>query len=147
MFRFRQCHGSVGRCYAEFSAFQLGHQRACPGAPAGAAVRHLRTTRAEDAEQKGKEHRLSSVSVWHLFVEQVVEDTDELSRAAWVSAQQRVNLNRLRVATADCSPALCCQRANSLDTTVFLDANKVLHYQVGHGKVISMPVVNFPAFR
>lgn len=63
---------------------------------------------------------------------QVMEDTDKLSQAAWVCMQQRANVNRLVIARQDSSPALCCQRAHILDTTVFVEANKVLQYQVSN---------------
>lgn len=60
----------------------------------------------------------------------VAEDTAKISRSAWVTTQQRVNLNKLIVSRPDCSPAACCQRANYLESTLFVDANKILQYQV-----------------
>lgn len=46
-----------------------------------------------------------------------------------MSTQQRANVNRLAIARPDSSPSLCCQRAHILDTTIFVDANKILQYQ------------------
>jgi hypothetical protein len=61
---------------------------------------------------------------------QVISGSSRLAQLAWVTAQQRDNLNRLIVAHPDCSPAICCQRANTLDNTVFVDGYKVLGFQV-----------------
>ncbi|XP_066994190.2 GTPase-activating protein and VPS9 domain-containing protein 1 isoform X2 [Anabrus simplex] len=55
--------------------------------------------------------------------------SSKLAQLAWVTAQQRDNLNRLIVARPDCSPAICCQKANTLDSTVFVDGYKVLGFQ------------------
>ncbi|XP_063231797.1 GTPase-activating protein and VPS9 domain-containing protein 1 isoform X2 [Bacillus rossius redtenbacheri] len=59
----------------------------------------------------------------------VVSVSSRLAQLAWVTAQQRENLNRLVVARPDCTPAICCQRANTLETTVFVDGCKVLGFQ------------------
>lgn len=61
---------------------------------------------------------------------QVISGSSRLAQLAWVTAQQRDNLNRLIVAHPDCTPAICCQRANTLDNTVFVDGYKVLGFQV-----------------
>lgn len=61
--------------------------------------------------------------------EKVISGSSKLAQLAWVRAQQRDNLNRLIVADPDCTPAICCQRANTLDKTVFVDGYKVLGFQ------------------
>ena len=55
--------------------------------------------------------------------------SSDLAQQAWVTAQQRVNLNRLIVARPDCTPASCCQRANALENSHFIDAYKHFQYQ------------------
>ncbi|XP_069695345.1 GTPase-activating protein and VPS9 domain-containing protein 1 [Periplaneta americana] len=61
--------------------------------------------------------------------EKVITGSSRLAQLAWVTAQQRDNLNRLIVARPDCTPAACCKRANTLDSTVFVDGYKVLGFQ------------------
>ncbi|XP_012287140.1 GTPase-activating protein and VPS9 domain-containing protein 1 isoform X2 [Orussus abietinus] len=61
--------------------------------------------------------------------EKVLYISSDLAQQAWVTAQQRVNLNRLIVARPDCTPASCCQRANTLENSHFVDAYKHLRYQ------------------
>lgn len=65
-----------------------------------------------------------------LFIFQVISGSCRLAQLAWVTAQQRDNLNRLIVAHPDCTPAVCCRKANTLDSTVFVDGYKVLGFQV-----------------
>ncbi|RZF42444.1 hypothetical protein LSTR_LSTR012632 [Laodelphax striatellus] len=72
---------------------------------------------------------LSEQSRLHELNEKVVCASSKLAQLAWVSAQHRLNLNRLVLSRPDCSPAACCQRADSLDSTEFIDAYKVLGYQ------------------
>lgn len=55
--------------------------------------------------------------------------SSDLAQQAWVTDQQRVNLNRLIVARPDSTPASCCQRANALENSHFVDAYKHLRYQ------------------
>lgn len=55
--------------------------------------------------------------------------SSQLAQQAWITAQQRVNLNRLIVARPDCTPASCCLRANALENSHFIDAYKYLRYQ------------------
>ncbi|XP_012231698.1 GTPase-activating protein and VPS9 domain-containing protein 1 isoform X2 [Linepithema humile] len=59
----------------------------------------------------------------------VLHISSELAQQAWVTAQQRVNLNRLIVARPDCTPASCCLKANALENSHFIDAHKYLRYQ------------------
>ncbi|KAG8264091.1 GTPase-activating protein and VPS9 domain-containing protein 1 [Homalodisca vitripennis] len=61
--------------------------------------------------------------------EKVVLTSSRLAQLAWIVFQQRVNLHRLVLSRPDCSPAMCCQRADSLESTQFVDAHKVLGYQ------------------
>ncbi|XP_019699609.1 receptor-mediated endocytosis protein 6 homolog isoform X3 [Harpegnathos saltator] len=61
--------------------------------------------------------------------ERVLCVSSQLAQQAWVTAQQRVNLNRLIVARPDCTPASCCLRANALENSHFIDAYKYLRYQ------------------
>lgn len=64
-----------------------------------------------------------------LLNEKVLSLSSDLAQHAWVTDQQRVNLNRLIVARPDCSPASCCQRANTLEHSHFVDGFKHLRYQ------------------
>ncbi|XP_026825737.1 GTPase-activating protein and VPS9 domain-containing protein 1 isoform X3 [Ooceraea biroi] len=61
--------------------------------------------------------------------ERVLYMSSQLAQQAWITAQQRVNLNRLIVARPDCTPASCCLRANALENSHFIDAYKYLRYQ------------------
>ncbi|KAL2750898.1 receptor-mediated endocytosis protein 6 [Vespula maculifrons] len=61
--------------------------------------------------------------------EKVLYMSSDLAQQAWVTAQQRVNLNRLIVARPDCTPASCCYKANTLENSNFIDAYKHLNYQ------------------
>ena len=54
--------------------------------------------------------------------------SSDVAQQAWVTAQQRVNLNRLIVARPDSTPASCCQRANALENCHFIDAYKHFQY-------------------
>ncbi|XP_011314268.1 GTPase-activating protein and VPS9 domain-containing protein 1 [Fopius arisanus] len=64
-----------------------------------------------------------------LLNEKVLSLSSDLAQQAWITDQQRVNLNRLIVARPDCSPASCCQRSNTLESSHFVDAFKHLRYQ------------------
>ena len=50
-----------------------------------------------------------------------------------------MNLNRLIVSRPDCTPASCCQRANVLENSRFIDAFKYLHYQpcIAYGEFLN----------
>ncbi|OXU23185.1 hypothetical protein TSAR_004014 [Trichomalopsis sarcophagae] len=71
--------------------------------------------------------------------ERVLCLSSDLAQQAWITAQQRVNLNRLIVARPDCTPASCCQRANVLENSRFIDAFKQLRYQpcIAYGEFLS----------
>lgn len=64
--------------------------------------------------------------------------SSDLAQQAWITAQQRVNLNRLIVARPDCTPASCCHKANTLENSRFVDAYKQLRYQtcVAYGEFL-----------
>ncbi|XP_076183626.1 GTPase activating protein and VPS9 domains 1 isoform X2 [Ptiloglossa arizonensis] len=61
--------------------------------------------------------------------EKVLYASSNLAQQAWITAQQRVNLNRLIMSRPDCTPASCCQKANTLENSRFVDAYKYLRYQ------------------
>ncbi|XP_031844110.1 GTPase activating protein and VPS9 domains 1 isoform X2 [Nomia melanderi] len=61
--------------------------------------------------------------------EKVLYASSNLAQQAWITAQQRVNLNRLIMSRPDCTPASCCQKANTLENSHFIDAYKYLRYQ------------------
>ncbi|XP_076233243.1 GTPase activating protein and VPS9 domains 1 isoform X2 [Calliopsis andreniformis] len=61
--------------------------------------------------------------------EKVLYASSNLAQQAWITAQQRVNLNRLIMSRPDCTPASCCQKANALENSHFVDAYKYLRYQ------------------
>ncbi|XP_044595609.1 GTPase-activating protein and VPS9 domain-containing protein 1 isoform X2 [Cotesia glomerata] len=61
--------------------------------------------------------------------EKVLYVLSDLAQLTWVTDQQRVNLNKLIVSRPDCTPALCCQRANALENSQFLGAYKCIRYQ------------------
>nr|XP_033321965.1 GTPase-activating protein and VPS9 domain-containing protein 1 [Megalopta genalis] len=61
--------------------------------------------------------------------EKVLYASSNLAQQAWITAQQRVNLNRLIMSRPDCTPASCCQKANTLENSHFVDAYKYLRYQ------------------
>lgn len=58
--------------------------------------------------------------------------SNELFQLAWICAQQRQNLNSLILSRPDTGPSVCCQKANSLENTKFVDAHKAkgIKYQV-----------------
>ncbi|GLH08502.1 Uncharacterized protein GBIM_13724 [Gryllus bimaculatus] len=71
--------------------------------------------------------------------EKVLCASSKLAQLAWVTAQQRENLNRLIVARPDCTPAACCQKATAIEATDFVDAYKVLGFQesLAYGELLS----------
>nr|XP_034194503.1 GTPase-activating protein and VPS9 domain-containing protein 1 [Osmia lignaria]XP_034194504.1 GTPase-activating protein and VPS9 domain-containing protein 1 [Osmia lignaria] len=64
-----------------------------------------------------------------LLNEKVLYASSNLAQQAWITTQQRVNLNRLIMSRPDCTPASCCQRANTLENSHFIDVYKYLRYQ------------------
>ncbi|KAK1119373.1 hypothetical protein K0M31_013207 [Melipona bicolor] len=61
--------------------------------------------------------------------EKVLYASSNLAQQAWITAQQRVNLNQLIMSKPYCTPASCCQRANTLENSNFIDVYKYLRYQ------------------
>ncbi|XP_017887032.1 GTPase-activating protein and VPS9 domain-containing protein 1 isoform X2 [Ceratina calcarata] len=59
----------------------------------------------------------------------VLYASSNLAQQAWITAQQRVNLNQLIMSKPYCTPASCCQRANILESPNFVDVYKYLNYQ------------------
>uniref|UniRef100_A0A671KCS8 GTPase-activating protein and VPS9 domain-containing protein 1 n=1 Tax=Sinocyclocheilus anshuiensis TaxID=1608454 RepID=A0A671KCS8_9TELE len=60
---------------------------------------------------------------------EVLKTAERLYRAAWIAKQQRINLDRLILTSAEASPAECCQHANVLEDTQFVDGYKTLGFQ------------------
>ncbi|MBN3299563.1 GAPD1 protein, partial [Amia calva] len=60
---------------------------------------------------------------------EVLKTAEKLYRAAWISKQQRINLDRLILTSAEASPAECCQHAKVLEDTQFVDGYKTLGFQ------------------
>lgn len=81
--------------------------------------------------------------IFYLFCFQVIQSASQLAQLAWIKSQQRINLDRLILAKPDCSPDVCCLRANTLDQTQFIDAYKVLGYQVGFMMEVIIRTMNF----
>ncbi|XP_010147576.1 PREDICTED: GTPase-activating protein and VPS9 domain-containing protein 1 isoform X1 [Eurypyga helias] len=59
----------------------------------------------------------------------VLKTAEKLYRTAWISKQQRINLDRLIITSAEASPAECCQHAKILEDTQFVDGYKQLGFQ------------------
>ncbi|XP_014735527.1 PREDICTED: GTPase-activating protein and VPS9 domain-containing protein 1 isoform X6 [Sturnus vulgaris] len=59
----------------------------------------------------------------------VLKTAERLYRTAWISKQQRINLDRLIITSAEASPAECCQHAKILEDTQFVDGYKQLGFQ------------------
>uniref|UniRef100_A0A3P9K0U3 GTPase-activating protein and VPS9 domain-containing protein 1 n=1 Tax=Oryzias latipes TaxID=8090 RepID=A0A3P9K0U3_ORYLA len=59
----------------------------------------------------------------------VLKTAERLYRAAWIAKQQRINLDRLILTSAEASPAECCQHAKMLEDTQFVDGYKTLGFQ------------------
>ncbi|KOC65886.1 GTPase-activating protein and VPS9 domain-containing protein 1 [Habropoda laboriosa] len=71
--------------------------------------------------------------------EKVLYASSNLAQQAWITAQQRVNLNQLIMSKPYCTPASCCQRANTLENSHFIDVYKYLRYQacLSYGEFLS----------
>ncbi|XP_035591811.1 GTPase-activating protein and VPS9 domain-containing protein 1-like isoform X3 [Oncorhynchus keta] len=81
---------------------------------------HLKQERLYVASEKQLIQRLNG---------DVLKTAERLYRAAWITKQQRINLDRLILTSADASPAECCQHAKVLEDTQFLDGYKTLGFQ------------------
>ncbi|KAG7332285.1 hypothetical protein KOW79_004119 [Hemibagrus wyckioides] len=59
----------------------------------------------------------------------VLKTAERLYRTAWIAKQQRINLDRLILTSAEASPAECCLHAKVLESTQFVDGYKTLGFQ------------------
>uniref|UniRef100_A0A671EY62 GTPase activating protein and VPS9 domains 1 n=1 Tax=Rhinolophus ferrumequinum TaxID=59479 RepID=A0A671EY62_RHIFE len=68
----------------------------------------------------------------------VLKTAEKLYRTAWIAKQQRINLDRLIITSAEASPAECCQHAKILEDTQFVDGYKQLGFQeTAYGEFLS----------
>ncbi|TTB27308.1 GTPase-activating protein and VPS9 domain-containing protein 1 [Bagarius yarrelli] len=81
---------------------------------------HLKQERLYVASEKQLIQRLNC---------EVLKTAERLYRAAWIAKQQRINLDRLILTSADASPAECCLHAKVLESTQFIDGYKTLGFQ------------------
>uniref|UniRef100_A0A1A7XB16 GTPase-activating protein and VPS9 domain-containing protein 1 n=1 Tax=Iconisemion striatum TaxID=60296 RepID=A0A1A7XB16_9TELE len=81
---------------------------------------HLKQERLYVSSEKQLIQRLNS---------DVLKTAERLYHAAWIAKQQRINLDRLILTSADASPAECCQHAKMLEDTQFIDGYKTLGFQ------------------
>ncbi|XP_053727224.1 GTPase-activating protein and VPS9 domain-containing protein 1 isoform X1 [Synchiropus splendidus] len=80
---------------------------------------HLKQERLYVASEKQLIQRLNT---------DVLKTAERLYRAAWIAKQQRINLDRLILTSAEASPAECCQHAKMLEDTQFVDGYKSLGF-------------------
>ncbi|KAI5937938.1 GTPase-activating protein and VPS9 domain-containing protein 1 [Manis javanica] len=72
------------------------------------------------------------------FEDDVLKTAEKLYRTAWIAKQQRINLDRLIITSAEASPAECCQHAKILEDTQFVDGYKQLGFQeTAYGEFLS----------
>ncbi|XP_051950401.1 GTPase-activating protein and VPS9 domain-containing protein 1 isoform X5 [Xyrauchen texanus] len=81
---------------------------------------HLKQERLYVASEKQLIQRLNN---------EVLKTAEKLYRTAWIAKQQRINLDRLILTSAEASPAECCQHAKVLEDTQFVDGYKTLGFQ------------------
>ncbi|XP_060737427.1 GTPase-activating protein and VPS9 domain-containing protein 1 isoform X5 [Tachysurus vachellii] len=81
---------------------------------------HLKQERLYVASEKQLIQRLNC---------EVLKTAERLYRAAWIAKQQRINLDRLILTSAEASPAECCLHAKVLESTQFVDGYKTLGFQ------------------
>ncbi|KAJ8413802.1 hypothetical protein AAFF_G00064000 [Aldrovandia affinis] len=81
---------------------------------------HLKQERLYVASEKQLIQRLNA---------EVLKTAEKLYRSAWIAKQQRINLDRLILTSAEASPAECCQHAKVLEDTQFVDGYKTLGFQ------------------
>lgn len=53
-----------------------------------------------------------------------------MAQEAWITTQQRINLNKLVISNPDCTPADCCEIAHNLDDAHFIEAHESIGYEV-----------------
>ncbi|XP_018408804.1 PREDICTED: GTPase-activating protein and VPS9 domain-containing protein 1 [Nanorana parkeri] len=83
-------------------------------------ARHLKQERLYVNSEKQLIQRLNA---------DVLKTAEKLYRTSWISKQQRINLDRLILTSAEASPAECCQHAKLLEDTQFVDGYKHLGFQ------------------
>ncbi|KAM4696942.1 GTPase-activating protein and VPS9 domain-containing protein 1 isoform 2-T2 [Rhinophrynus dorsalis] len=83
-------------------------------------ARHLKQERLYVNSEKQLIQRLNA---------DVLKTAERLYRTSWISKQQRINLDRLILTSAEASPAECCQHAKVLEDTQFVDGYKQLGFQ------------------
>ena len=83
-------------------------------------ARHLRQERLYIQHEKNQLQELN---------EKVKLTSERLAHSSWIAHNQRQNLDDMILSRPDCSPAVCCQRANLLQAVKFQDAYKQLNYQ------------------
>ncbi|XP_073446842.1 GTPase-activating protein and VPS9 domain-containing protein 1 isoform X4 [Dendrobates tinctorius] len=83
-------------------------------------ARHLKQERLYVNSEKQLIQRLNA---------DVLKTAEKLYRTSWISKQQRINLDRLILTSAEASPAECCQHAKELEDTQFVDGYKQLGFQ------------------
>ncbi|KAJ8396624.1 hypothetical protein AAFF_G00016900 [Aldrovandia affinis] len=82
-------------------------------------AQHLKRERLYVSSEKQLIQRLNA---------DVLKTAERLHRAAWIAKQQRINLDRLILTSAEASPAECCQHARALEDAQFLDGYKALGF-------------------
>ncbi|XP_018085072.1 GTPase-activating protein and VPS9 domain-containing protein 1-like isoform X10 [Xenopus laevis] len=83
-------------------------------------ARHLKQERLYVNSEKQLIQRLNA---------DVLKTAERLYRTSWIAKQQRINLDRLILTSAEASPAECCQHAKVLEDTQFVDGYKQLGFQ------------------
>lgn len=76
-------------------------------------------------------HCLIFAYKYHL-IQQVISVSNRLAQEAWVTTQQRINLNKLIMSNPDCTPADCCEIAHQLDDAHFVEAHESIGYDASH---------------
>uniref|UniRef100_UPI00358F9C0F LOW QUALITY PROTEIN: GTPase-activating protein and VPS9 domain-containing protein 1-like n=1 Tax=Myxine glutinosa TaxID=7769 RepID=UPI00358F9C0F len=85
-------------------------------------ARHLKEERLYVTVERQMLQRLNA---------EVLKTAERLYHTAWISKEQRLNLDRLILTSADASPAECCQRAKVLQVTHFVDGYRRLGVHEG----------------
>lgn len=66
----------------------------------------------------------------NIFYLQVISVSNRLAQEAWITTQQRINLNKLVLSNPDCTPADCCETAQHLDDAHFVEVHESIGYDV-----------------
>ncbi|XP_022162230.1 GTPase-activating protein and VPS9 domain-containing protein 1 [Myzus persicae] len=65
--------------------------------------------------------------------EQVISVSNRLAQEAWITTQQRINLNKLVLSNPDCTPADCCETSQHLDDAHFVEVHESIGYDNAQG--------------